>query len=88
MRGADKLACGSLSFPETESCFFILYLFRNLESWASYRCARNQVTNKIRKAKGMYNQGLIDNDNEDPKSFWKIGKRILPAEIKKINSNS
>ena len=48
----------------------------------TYRSMRNQVTSLIRKSKSTYNQKLIERNSSNPKSFWKIIKRILPHNTK------
>ena len=50
--------------------------------WHMYRSMRNRVTSLIRKSKSTYNQKLIERNSSNPKSFWKIIKRILPNNTK------
>ena len=49
------------------------------EEWSNYRCLRNEVTNKLRKAKHSYNMKLVENSKDDPKAFWKTVKKIVPG---------
>lgn len=50
------------------------------EDWLNYRSTRNRVTNKIKKAKQMYNRKLVEENSNDSKAFWKTVKKILPGE--------
>ena len=53
------------------------------EDWKLYRSLRNQVTAQIRKAKCNYNKKLIQDNSDNPKTFWKTINKILPNEKKK-----
>lgn len=53
------------------------------EDWNLYRSLRNQVTSQIRKAKCNYNKKLIQDNSDNPKTFWKTMNKILPNEKKK-----
>ena len=53
------------------------------EDWKLYRSLRNQVTAQIRKAKCNYNKKLIQENSDNPKTFWKTINKILPNEKKK-----
>ena len=44
---------------------------------------RNQVTAQIRKAKCNYNKKLIQDNSDNPKTFWRTINKILPNEKKK-----
>ena len=52
------------------------------EDWLNYRSARNRGTNKIKKAKHIYNRKLVEENSGDPKAFWKTVKKIFPGEGK------
>ena len=50
--------------------------------WKRYRLQRNRVTNLIRKEKENYNRRLINENADDPNSFWQTVKKILPSKSK------
>ena len=50
--------------------------------WKRYRLLRNRVTNLIRKEKENYNRRLINENADDPNSFWQTVKKILPYKSK------
>ena len=50
--------------------------------WKRYRLQRNRVTNLIRKEKENYNRRLINENADDPNSFWQTVKKILPYKSK------
>ena len=52
------------------------------EDWSNYRCMRNRVTSKIKKARSAFNRKLVERNSEDPKAFWRTVKKILPGESK------
>ena len=54
------------------------------EDWANYRHTRNRVTNCIRKAKGLFNQRLVENNSNDQKAFWKTIHKIFPKDNKTV----
>ncbi len=53
------------------------------EDWELYRSLRNRVALQIRRAKYNYNKKIIQDNSDDPKSFWKTMKKILPERMKK-----
>ena len=57
------------------------------EHWATYRHLRNLVTRQIRDSKSKYNRRMLEENNNDPKGFWKTIKRILPGEKKSVASS-
>ena len=57
------------------------------EHWATYRHLRNLVTRQIRDSKSKYNRRMLEENNNDPKGFWKMIKRILPGEKKSVASS-
>ena len=57
------------------------------EHWATYRHPRNLVTRQIRDSKSKYNRRMLQENNNDPKGFWKTIKRILPGEKKSVASS-
>ena len=58
------------------------------EDWKLYRSLRNQVTAQIRKAKCNYNKKHIQENSDNPKTFWKTINKILPNEKKKRVSSA
>ena len=58
------------------------------EDWASYRCARNRLSNATKRAKQHNNKKLIENHKDDAKSFWKTIKKIFPGEKKSATSKN
>ena len=57
------------------------------EHWATCRHLRNLVTRQIRDSKSKYNRRMLEENNNDPKGFWKTIKRILPGEKKSVASS-
>ena len=54
------------------------------EDWASYRLHRNQVTAATRNAKSDYNRNLIQENLDDPCSFWKTMKKLFPNKSSQV----
>jgi hypothetical protein len=54
------------------------------EDWKLYRSLQNQVTSQIRKAKCYYNKKLIQENSDNPKTFWKtMDKNIKFCQMKR-----
>lgn len=45
--------------------------------WSSYRRIRNRVVNKIKFEKGRYSKETLENNMDDPKTFWNTVKGIF-----------
>lgn len=57
---------------------------KSIEDMNAYTSSRNNVTRLIRVTKANYFKRLVDDNCDNPKSFWKIIKSILPGEQNEV----
>ena len=60
---------------------------KRVEEWKNCRTLRNRVTREI-KAKEAYNRKLIEENSDNPKTYWKTVKKIMPNKQKTTSSTS
>ena len=53
---------------------------KNDEHWKIYRSLRNRCSNMLRKSRSNYYENLLTEHHQNPKSFWKIVKKIFPTK--------
>jgi hypothetical protein len=61
---------------------------KNPEDWSHYRRLRNLTTYAIRKEKANYERSIFNENELNPKKFWKQIKKCYPVKIKPTSSTS
>ena len=53
---------------------------KNMADFQAYKQKRNLVNCELRRAKLNYNRNLLNENMDNPRSFWKIIKRLYPIK--------
>ena len=61
---------------------------KNPEDWSHYRRLRNLTTYAIRKGKANYEKSIFNENEFNPKNFWKQIKKCYPVNNKSTSSTS
>ena len=61
---------------------------KNPEDWSHYRRLRNLTTYAIRKEKANYERSVFNENESNPKNFWKQVKKCYPIKNKSPSNTS
>jgi hypothetical protein len=61
---------------------------KNPEDWSHFRRLRNLTTYAIRKGKANYERSIFNENEFNPKNFWKQIKKCYPVNNKSTSSTS
>ena len=60
----------------------------NMEiDWSNYKSKKNMCNNAIKSARSTYHKNLINENANDPRSFWKCIKQVIPNKSKGNSSS-